>query len=212
MLVSNYLRIILKWNIIYTNPYEERIVIEVEVKMKVSSLAKIEKFLLEKGFTQKSHVREEDAYFDNEEGRIRKSGQAMRIRTVTDRNTGDSFAQINFKGVRLDATSMTRAEHETSVKDGKVMEQILGQLGFFAVEPKVLKDRVELERNDMVACMDCVEGLGEFLELEVIASRLEEKDVAMRQIEALIDELGDLIVERTNNSYLSQLMGISDEV
>lgn len=184
--------------------------IEVEVKLKIAEKDKVKRFLLEQGFTLHHFVKEEDRYFDNTSGAIRTSGQAMRIRRVTDMETGETFAQINFKGTKMDDRIMTREEQETEIADADSVEKILNHLGFYAVEQKVVKYRQQYCRKEMHACLDSVEGLGEFLELEILAERVEEKDKALDKIDWIISGLGDLVIEEMNISYLSQLQKLGD--
>lgn len=189
--------------------------VEVEVKMKLNSKRysdeDVVSYLLKQGFEEGSFFREEDRYFDNAEQQIRNTDSAMRIRIVTDLNAQESFAQLNFKGKRMDTVSMSRPEFETQVMDANAIEQILNHLGYAAVEPKVVKIRRELVKEDMTACLDQVEGLGTFLELEIVVDDETQKEYALEMIEQLAARLGDMIAERTNVSYLSQLQCIQKE-
>lgn len=181
--------------------------IEVEVKSKITSVIDVEQTLIAMGFTKNKYVAEEDTYFDNNEGYIRTSGSAMRIRRITDLETGKCISQINFKGVRHDMISMTRDEFETQIANATTMQQILNLLGYKAVDSIVRKNRMELVNGDMTACLDCVEGLGDFLELEIMVENKNQEAAALCRINAVLEELGDLVMERTNISYLSQLLG-----
>lgn len=184
--------------------------VEVEVKAKITSESDVEKALITLGFTRNAYVEEEDTYFENKEGYIRGSGSAMRIRTITDLETGKSISQINFKGVRHDVVSMTRDEFETQVADAMTMQQILNMLGYYAVNPVVRKKRKEAVKGDMTACLDQVEGLGNYLELEIMAKDKNQEAEALCRIDEMLKTLGGLVVERTNTSYLSQLLGQED--
>ena len=92
--------------------------IEVEIKLPVQDLEKIRKKLLESGFREKSLIEERDQYFDNAQGDIRAGQEALRVRETRDCLTGKIWAQMNFKGKKLDDRTMTRKELETEVEDG----------------------------------------------------------------------------------------------
>ena len=96
--------------------------IEVEVKLPVADLDLIRGKLLKTGFQETAFIEERDTYFDNPQGDIRANGEALRVRETKDHLTGKSQAQINFKGKKLDARTMTREELETGVEDGRSAE------------------------------------------------------------------------------------------
>lgn len=193
--------------------------IEVEVKLPVDSAEKIEAKLLNMGFIYKETITQEDRYYDNKDGMIRGTGQALRLRCV-----GNDCC-ITFKGRKLDSVSMTRQEFETSVGDRDVMDGILRSLGFEVVAPRVKKVRREfsviwermasveskssVKKFEMHACLDQVEDLGDFLELEIMAGENERMD-ALAEIERVLNRLGYKLCDTTTNSYLSMLQGIED--
>ncbi len=88
-------------------------------------------------------------------------------------------SQINFKGKKLDTCTMTREELETGVEDGAVCRNILQAIGYLPAEPEVIKDRTMLRKEPVTACLDNVHGLGEFLELEILADSEEKKETAL---------------------------------
>ena len=58
----------------------------------------------------------------------------------------------------------------------------------------------------MTACVDQVEGLGSFLELEILVNTLEEKESALQSIEALLLDMGSSLRKTTRKSYLAMLL------
>ena len=106
---------------------------------------------------------------------MKKRDEALRIRTSTDCRSGISKTQINFKGPKLDKVSMSRMELETEVSDTEVLKNILIHLDFSPVA-SVIKLRKYLKCGRFTACLDQVEGLGDFLELEVIAEQESERE------------------------------------
>ncbi len=184
--------------------------IEVEVKLPVQNHADIRKNLTEQGYAVKSLVREEDHYFDSPDGRIRKGGEAIRIRRTEDLLTGKVDAFVTFKGKKTDQVSMTRRELETGIADAEVMKGILEALGYEEVLPAVIKTREELSREDMNACLDRVEDLGSFLELEIVLSESEDQQIALQRIEIVLQSLGYSLAGTIRTSYLSLLQKRTD--
>lgn len=179
--------------------------IEVEIKLRISDREQVLAQLLELGFQRQSELVEVDRYFDNEEGRIRSSDQALRIREVTDLQSGERTALVTFKGQRMDDATMTRPEYETKVSQADQLEQMLNALGYFAVRPYVEKKRLELVKDKMHACLDQVTDLGDFLELEIVVSEDTQRKKALSEIEIILHTLGYQISDTTTISYLTQL-------
>lgn len=179
--------------------------IEVEVKLPVEDLNEIKRKLVKIGFEESSFIEERDTYFDNQQGDIRANDEALRVRETKDHRTGKIRAQINFKGKRLDAGTMTREELETGVENGEISRKILQAIGYIPVAPEVIKERIMLRRESVTACLDNVRGLGEFLELEILADSKKQKDAALGQIENILNNLGYQISDTVRTAYLSML-------
>ena len=179
--------------------------IEVEIKLPVQDLEKIRKKLLESGFREKSLIEERDQYFDNAQGDIRAGQEALRVRETRDCLTGKIWAQMNFKGKKLDDRTITRKELETEVEDGSICREILQAIGYRPVKPEVIKVRRMLSKDSVTACLDSVHGLGDFLELEVLTDREEKRKQALGRIEDILEKLGYKISNTVRTSYLSML-------
>ncbi|MDO4492109.1 MAG: class IV adenylate cyclase [Lachnospiraceae bacterium] len=197
--------------------------IEVEIKLKVSSPEVVEQQLRQLGFAYHAAYLQEDSYYDNRDGLIRSDGQALRLRTITACGDGkpSSHTCITFKGKKLDTVSMTRQELETEVGDRFVLDRILQALGYQVIPPSVVKHRKEYVRSGfhlpddnrtqitMNACLDQVDGLGDFLELEMMTDE-DERGMALDCIEEMLHKLGYSICDTTTSSYLSMLQGVED--
>ena len=179
--------------------------IEVEVKLPIADLDTIKRKLLKMGFKETAVIEERDTYFDNRQGDIRANGEALRVRETKDHLTGESRAQINFKGKKLDTCTMTREELETGVEDGAICRNILQAIGYAPADHEVIKDRTMMQKESITACLDNVHGLGGFLELEILADSEEEKDVALERIENILNSLGYQISDTVRMPYLSML-------
>jgi len=184
---------------------------EIEVKVPLKDAAETEMQLIESGFCKSQKIREEDHYYDNASSSIKNNGEALRVRHITDLASGESESVITFKGKKMDTVSKSRKELETGVSDGQLAEQIFEAIGFSRVSPSVIKVRQELVWEDMTACVDRIDGLGGFLELEIVISDEEEKDSALSKISLVLEKLGYSLSDTIRNSYLALLQGTSDE-
>lgn len=185
--------------------------IEVEMKLPVADRRKVAADLEKLGFVRSGLVREEDEYFDNDAGQIRKCGEALRIRRIENLLTGKSDAVITFKGRKVDSISMSRRELETGVEDAAVFTQILEAIGFQIIPPAVRKTRQEYVLGDMNACVDQVQDLGDFLELEIVIAEEADREDALQRIEEVLRKLGYGVEDTTRNSYLSMLQHVEDD-
>jgi adenylate cyclase class 2 len=179
--------------------------IEIEVKLRIKDVAVLEKKLLEQGYKLIETLRETDTYFDGGINGIKKSGQALRVRRTFNCVTGKEQSAITFKGEKIDTVSMARLELETAVENGEVTERILCALGFYPVQPIVVKIRKILRNGDICACLDDVQELGTFLELEIMAESEEARPAALERIAGILNNIGYTMDDTTRVSYLSQL-------
>lgn len=183
--------------------------VEVEIKLKIDSVDTIKSKLLALGFAECGTLVETDTYYDNRNGDIRLSDNALRIRKTVNKETGSSFAQINFKEKKLDNKSMSRHEYESDVTDADAMSHILEGLGYRPVSPLVIKTRSKLKSSDINACIDTVEGLGDYLELETMTESEADRESALAKLEDVLCKLGYSLSDTTTTSYLSALQNLS---
>lgn len=184
--------------------------IEVEVKVAVKNRLQIENSLRELGFVKGDLLKETDYYFDSKFNKLRERDMALRIRSCENltSNTAEHF--MTFKGPKLDSISMTRKELEMKIESAETGIEILCSLGYEPVLP-VRKLRQYLVMDEITACLDQVEGLGDFLELEIIVPQESEREAALNKIVALLHELGYAPDEIIRTSYLSMLQRKSEE-
>ena len=74
-------------------------------------------------------------------------------------------AVLTYKGPKLDGVSKTREELETPV-DGITAKRVLTALGF-SEAGIVSKIREVFKVGEIIVCLDAVDNLGQFLEVEI---------------------------------------------
>lgn len=178
--------------------------IEVEIKLSVSSRQEVEQELSQLKYEEGELVEELDTYFTSDVHDFKQTDEALRIRRRKSMRTGKTDAFLTYKGRKLDGISMTREELETEIGSGEVCERILESIGFRMVSP-VRKLRQYYSLQDITVCVDQVENLGDFLEVEIMVSAEEDRPAALRRIESLLEQLGHHMQETTRSSYLSML-------
>lgn len=185
--------------------------IEVEVKVAVNDKKQLEEQLLKIGFEKGDSLKESDYYFDNEGNHIRKNDTALRVRNCENMTTNKSESFLTFKGPKMDKVSMTRKELETKIENAEIGIEILKSLGYTQIYP-VVKQRQYFYRGQVTACVDQVEGLGDFLELEVIVKQESEKETALERVMFLFEELGYPREVLLRRSYLSMLQDKEEDI
>lgn len=179
--------------------------VEVEIKLKIDSVKTLSNILRELGFAEAKRVVEKDLYFTSKERDLWKRDEALRIRRVKDLKSGEEMAELTFKGKKMDDISMTRQELECSIANPDIVQEILEGLGFYPV-PAVEKERQYFSRGNVTACLDRVQGLGNFLELEILTDSEDNREEALNRMEDLLKKLGYSMKDTTRTSYLSMLL------
>lgn len=178
--------------------------IEVEIKLPVHRRSAIEKGLTALGFTAGSLIRESDIYFTSPEHDFMHTDEALRIRTSENYTAASSSSFLTYKGPKIDKISTTRKELETKIEDSEVCRSILHCLGYTELAP-VRKLRQYYHKDTITACVDQVEELGSFLELEILVETKEQRPEALKKIETILHDLDYSMKETTRFSYLYML-------
>jgi adenylate cyclase class 2 len=137
-----------------------------------------------------------DTYFNAPHRDFATTDEALRIRSVNGRSV------MTYKGKKLDTLSKTREEFETEV-DGGTTRSILLALGFYE-SGIVRKTREVYKYENMTICLDKVEGLGEFMEVEIGA----ESDIEghRKQIFSFLEKFGIGEEDSIRTSYLEMVL------
>ncbi len=171
--------------------------IEVEIKARVDSGA-LRLSLAREGAVLEKAVEQTDLYFNAPDRDFGRTDEALRLRL----EEGRVF--LAYKGKKIDAMSKTRKEVEVEVSDFGRMEDILLSLGFTR-SLRVHKIREIYHLGDTVVCLDRVDGLGEFVEMETLVADTEGVE---KRRDWLIAEMRRLGVEGEliRESYLEMLL------
>ena len=156
---------------------------EVEVKTYLSNTNWIIDILKNKGCVFETPVIQKDDVFVHkniQSVNIPKGSNILRIRTEND---------IHLLTLKQMQNSFESIELETIVDNPNVVSEMLILLGykkFVAINKK----RTKSKYNNFLFCIDEVEYLGAFLEIELLVEKEEEKNAALEQIHNFLNELG----------------------
>ena len=172
--------------------------IEIEVKARADH-ERIRELLRDHGARAIGVEHHCDTYYNAPHRDFSITDEALRIRIVNER------AVLTYKGKKLDAVSKTREEFETDV-DGDTMRNILLSLGF--IESGVVKKtRAVFEFEDLTICLDSVDGLGEFIEVETIVESESDVELYRARVFGFMEKLGIGQEDSIRVSYLEMLIG-----
>jgi adenylate cyclase class 2 len=178
--------------------------LEIEQKFRDADFHRIEEQLRGWGVHLDAGHQEADHYFNAPDRDFARTGEAFRLRRVGADNC------LTYKGPRHAGPVKTRMELEIPVQGGEEgaekMTRLLGHLGYRPVAV-VRKHRrsVTLEREGytVTLCLDEVEHLGRFAEIEILAEE-ESKQQAQRVVTDLAGELQ--LGEVEPRSYLPMVL------
>ncbi|MFC1669614.1 class IV adenylate cyclase [Spirochaetota bacterium] len=138
-------------------------------------------------------LKQDDIYFSHPSRDFNRTDEAFRIRRVNDK------IFITYKGPKLGEEAKSRIEEEVEIDNFQSMKRIAQHLGFIEFGT-VSKVREVYCLGEIEICIDKVEKLGDFIELEIISSHREE---AEKELFKLASTLGLDRFER--KSYLELL-------
>ena len=178
---------------------------EVEQKYRVTDPAAIQERLCALGAEWDDDVQQVDRYFAHPCRDFAETDEALRIRQVGELNF------VTYKGPKIDRTTKTRRELELPLPTGPAFatefSQLLTLLGFeFVAEVCKVRRKAAVTWQDgpIEVVIDWVECVGDYVELEVMAT-MTELAVAKKRLATLSTELQLEDVER--RSYLELLLG-----
>jgi adenylate cyclase class 2 len=136
---------------------------EIEAKLKVDTLQKIENKLRELGAEFAAEQLQTDNLFDDTSSTLTNSDRCLRLRRqVVD---GDTRFFLTYKGAKEKSNYKKRQEIEIEVSDANSMEKLLSVLGY-EMKLSVEKKRRLWRIGGCEIALDYLETLGNFVEIE----------------------------------------------
>ena len=171
--------------------------LEFELKVRISSLDPVPEQLIRHNARFCGRVHEHDIYYNAPHRDFGVTDEAIRVRYTND------HAVVTYKGAKIKTSALkAREELNLVVDSGAVFEQMLDRLGFTRTA-EVNKWRENYRLSDAAITLDEVEGLGTFVEIEILAED-ENSGTAVR-IEEIAKEIG-VCGEPILASYLELLL------
>ncbi len=168
---------------------------EVKLKLKNASVDKLKENLLQDGIKFEGEERQVDVYFNSSYRDFRRTDEALRIRET------NGNVELTYKGPKISTRSKSREEITVKVSDRDSMTKILERLGFRPVAT-LSKVRYSFSVGKYTICLDKVEGLGDFVEIEGIDV---DEDELLNFVKEFTAKYG-IVSEQEKRSYLELLV------
>src|SRR5438477_1074666 len=153
----------------FTSPMSENL-LEVEMKFPNADFPILERHLADKNAQLVSTLDEADHYFNAPDRDFARTDEALRVRRIGPAN------YVTYKGPKRDKQTKTRTEIEVALAEGDPAAEdfmrLLQHLGYRAAAVVRKRRRIyRLTRDGYVleVCLDDVEGVGRFAEVEIQA-------------------------------------------
>lgn len=174
---------------------------EIEIKIKVKDLEEVQRRLEERGCIFSDPISQRDVVYSKggstEEWQSSKEGDIiMRIRYLEGR------AEFNLKQQR--SSEMDNIEYETEVKDPESMHKILVTLGY-APEVEVKKMRRKGKLGEYEICLDEVEKIGSYIEIEKLTSDDADPEEVKEELFQVLESIGLSRSDEETRGYDTQI-------
>lgn len=167
---------------------------EIEIKLRLKDKPKLLENAKKAGIFFGQPVTQHDIVYGRKiKGHFNASDNWLRIRVV---NNGKSFLTLkrDFSG-HLDSI-----ERELEIGSPSVMQTILEDLGF-SLYLELTKTRRTAHMLDMELCLDEVEGLGSFLEIEKMCDDNSDYKTVSNELWGVLKSLGQEEEDRVDHGY-----------
>ena len=173
---------------------------EYEVKIPVKDLEEVEEVLKGRGWSVIGHFREVDHYIDLRRCvGIPAERIAFRVRERCDLASGRCAGEVTYKGEPIESDVKAREEVSVGVDDPGKLAEVFLRLGFELY--RVSKVRKVMDSGgDVRIYLDEVEGLGRFIEVEMMNPP--SKEEYFRRLNEVKEMLGLAGEENITLSYL----------
>ncbi|WP_290596113.1 MULTISPECIES: class IV adenylate cyclase [unclassified Archaeoglobus] len=138
---------------------------------------------------------EHDIYFNHPCKDFKKTDEAVRIRRDVEGVT------VTYKGPKVDLETKSREEVKVKVDSFENAFELLQKLGFRPVR-EVKKLRKIYRLKGAIVCVDDVEGVGRFIEIEIESGSIRDKEILFD----IAKLLGYSREESITQSYLEMIL------
>jgi adenylate cyclase, class 2 len=181
--------------------------LEIEMKFRVNEFTAVEQTLHAWKAVPQTAIEEADHYFNAPDRDFGRTDEAFRLRSI---GTGN---RVTYKGPKQGGLTKTRTEIEIGLESGiEAADKFCRMVQHLGYRPTaVVKKRrtiYEFKRNGFAlqACLDEVEALGRFVEVEIVAEPAQ-RDQAQAVLLAVVGEFS--LPGSEPRSYLEMVLALN---
>ena len=179
--------------------------LEYEVKIPVDNLRKLRDSLRSSSYELMGEVEETDYYLDLTPCvGISKEDIAYRVRLRKNLRSGKVEGEVTYKGPQLEEGVKARVELSTPVRDPEALIKAYTLMGFRLYRLKKHREIYRRRNHAVTVYLDDVEGLGKFVEVEVMNP--ESKEAYLKELRKVKEELGLKEEPELVTPYLTMLL------
>lgn len=169
---------------------------EIEIKARVADKTKLLGVLQSKNVVLSDAVTQHDLVWGVEGAQGGDKAPWLRIRTET--KNGATRRLFTLK--KSVTNQMDSIEHETEVADETELAHIIQHLGFVPYSDST-KTRQTAHMADIEVCIDTVEGLGDFIEVEKLTGEDADYDTVAEELWKVLEEFGIQRADHVTDGY-----------
>ena len=170
--------------------------IEIEMKFKIDH-SKIIPILINLGARNINTEFNHDIYYNHPHKNYKITDESFRVRQT------DNDIYITYKGPKLNNESKSRKEINVTV-NSDIIHEMLGYLEF-QKEAEVKKTRSIWKLGKYTICLDLVDNLGEYIEIEYILPQNHNFEKELNQMKSFITRLKIDVDDQILEGYLDLL-------
>ncbi len=168
---------------------------EIEIRAKIKNIKNVEQCILGLGAKLVKQKKQIDKYF-GEINLFKKLGYSFLMRV---RNEGNKKF-LTYKGAKSKKDGVWE-EYEFNIDNEIMAEAMLKAMGLEKVI-KVNKNRIEYKLDDLTICLDAIENLGYFVEIE----SQDDNDIDKDKLKKIMDKLNIKENQIMHKGYVTMLL------
>lgn len=171
---------------------------EIEIKVRIADKSELLGVLKNRNIVLSDPVTQRDQVFgvESASGGNGQSKPWLRIRTET---KGDLTKQI-FTLKKSVTSQLDSIEHETEISDEKELAKIIEHIGFTPYSDST-KTRQKAQIGEIEICVDSVNSLGDFIEVEKLTDENANIDEVTDELWAVLDQFGVSHDQQVTDGY-----------
>jgi adenylate cyclase, class 2 len=177
---------------------------EIEVKARLKNKEEVLLKLKTMGCVFSESIRQVDTVYVKIIGNVEQYLQNDHFVRIREKSDGRFIFTVKKP---LSKVVLTKAEHETEIKDAKELEQALFLMGY-QISNRVIKIRQTAKCGEFEICLDEVEKLGSFIEVEKMSDG--DADAVRNELNQFLASLNIPMEDEVHKGY--DIMAIENQI